>query len=236
MDYTSLPQFYQGQEWRKFRLMMMQERTGADGLLLCAHCGKPIMRQADCIAHHVEELSMSNVNDRAISLNPANVVLVHQRCHNEIHQRFGGRLRPWQRKAYVVFGAPFSGASEYVGQAMSTGDLVLDTDRIWEALSLQGLHGRPRELNGVAFPVRDLVLDLIAKRAGNWPVAWIVSAEPYPSARQRLLERLGGEPIFMDATEEGCLERLHASEGVPDVALMERLIKEWFANRTDLEP
>lgn len=229
--FENASQFYTSREWRLFRAMLMQERTNEEGLLLCEHCGKPILKPADCIAHHVEEIDGRNLNDAAITLNPGNIMLVHASCHNEIHDRFGGRLKPWQRKAYVVFGPPMGSAGEYVRRAKGKGDLVLDVDALWEALTMDDALAKPTTLNGVIFPVRDLILDKVRVRAGSWQRAWITSSEAYPSARQRLVDRLGGEPIYLDDTEEECLGRLHADPEGRDVKLYEILIRDWFAER-----
>lgn len=229
--FKSPSDFYTSREWRGFRAGLIHERTNAEGLLLCEHCGRPILRPADCIAHHKEELSPRNLNDPAISLNPDNIALVHASCHNEIHDRWGGRLQAWQRKAYCVFAPPFGTARDVVTAGKGRGDLVLDMDALWASMGfLDGLE-RPASLKAVVFPVRDLVLDRIATRAGTWQRAWIVSAEPYPGERERLLERMGGEPIYTDDTEEGCLARLHEDPKGADIALYEGLIRTWFEER-----
>ena len=81
--------FYRSDRWRKMRMYLMNERETADGLI-CAHCGKPIVRSYEAILHHVIELTPQNVNDDTIAYNPENLVFVHPHCHNEIHNRFGG--------------------------------------------------------------------------------------------------------------------------------------------------
>lgn len=224
-------QFYTSREWRLFRSMLMQERTGPDGLLRCEHCGEPILRPADCIAHHVREIDFRNLNDPAVTLNPDNILLVHASCHNEIHDRFGGRIQKWQRKAYAVFSPPMGTGAEYVRQAKGKGDLVLDMDTLWQSLTLDESLDKPTTINDVIFPVRNLVIDKINLRAGRWQRAWVTSSEAYPSGRQDLIRRLGGEPIFTDDTEEECLARLYAQPEGRDVKLYERLIREWFDQR-----
>ena len=41
----------------------------------------------ECIAHHKKRLTMQNVNDNSISLNPENIMFVTPQEHNEIHSR-----------------------------------------------------------------------------------------------------------------------------------------------------
>ena len=52
----------------------------------CWYCGKPILNKYDCIGHHIEPLTEANVNDPAIAYGKSNIMLVHHRCHNEIHK------------------------------------------------------------------------------------------------------------------------------------------------------
>lgn len=231
-QFKNASDFYTSREWRKFRLGLMNERTAADGVLYCEHCGKPILKPSDCIAHHSKvEINSQNLNDVSVTLNPENIMLVHAICHNELHDRWGGRLKREQRKAYLVFGAPCSGKTTYVRNVMRKGDLKLDMDDLWASISGQPLHVKPKELNGIVFPIRDLILDKVMLRAGTWQQAWIISAEPYPSERKRLLEQLGGEPIYMDDSEEECLERLYSNPNGRDLDLYKGLIRTWFEER-----
>ena len=43
----------------------------------------------EVIAHYKTPLTMQNVNDYSVSLNPENIMLVTHKAHNEIHSRFG---------------------------------------------------------------------------------------------------------------------------------------------------
>ena len=82
----SLSTFYQSKEWINLLALIKAERVDNQGFIICEHCGKPIVAKYDCIGHHKQELTEMNVNDYSISLNPANVALVHHKCHNKIHE------------------------------------------------------------------------------------------------------------------------------------------------------
>lgn len=86
---TNLADFYRSKAWEAFIRVLAAERTDENGLIICEHCGKPIIYKYDRIAHHKTHLTLANVNDAAIALNPDNIALVHHKCHNEIHERFG---------------------------------------------------------------------------------------------------------------------------------------------------
>lgn len=220
--------FYRSDRWRKLRLALMHERTTAEGLV-CQHCKKPILRSYEAILHHVIELTPQNVNDVDIAYNPENLVFVHPKCHNEIHNRFGGRVKGYQRKVYYVYGAPCSGKSTFVRENMQRGDLVLDIDRLWSALSGQPEYIKPNELKPIIFNARNAIMDSIKTRAGSWQNAWVIEGGALIGDRMRRIEALGAEDIFIDATKETCLARLASDESRQATrAEWQQYIDAWF--------
>lgn len=222
MNFKSLTQFYTSNEWRKFRKVLIAERINPkDGVLYDEWSHKPILKDSDTILHHKIELSMQNVNDRSISLNPENIMIVSMKSHNEIHNRFGGRIKNYQRKVYYIYGAPLSGKSTFVKENMQRGDLVLDIDRLWAALSEQDEYIKPNELKSVVFQARQTVLDSIKMRAGSWGTAWVIEGGALIGDRMRRIEALGAEPILIDTPKEECLKRLYNDES------RQHVIEEW---------
>lgn len=214
MYFTSLAQFYTSSEWRKFRQVVIAERINPeDGVLYDEYSGKPILKSYEIILHHKTELTLQNVNDRSVSLNPENIMIVTPKSHNEIHNRFGGRVRAWQRKVYYVYGAPCSGKSTFVRENMQAGDLVLDIDRLWSALSGQPEYVKPNEIKAVVFNARNAIFDSIKTRAGNWGTAWVIEGGALLGDRMRRIEALGAEDIFIDTPKDTCLARLASDEG-----------------------
>ena len=126
----TLSNFYKSKEWQDLLQVLKLERVSSSGELLCEHCHKPITKAYDCIGHHIEELTESNVNDYNISLNKNNIKLIHFKCHNIIHERFGYE-KP--KKVYIVYGSPCSGKSTWVNNNMTKDDLTIDIDKIWDA-------------------------------------------------------------------------------------------------------
>ena len=104
---TNLADFYRSKAWESFIRCLAAERLDENGVLWCEHCGHPIIYKYDRIAHHCKTfLTLSNVNDAAIALNPENIAFVHHRCHNEIHERFGFEKTraPRIKKVYLIHG------------------------------------------------------------------------------------------------------------------------------------
>lgn len=229
MQVFTLDNFYKSDEWETLREILIDQRTDPKtGLLYCAHCGKPIVKAYDIIGHHVEELTEKNVNDRAVSLNPDNVILVHHKCHNQIHKRFGyNRAAP--RKVYIVYGPPLAGKSTWVRDVAGEADLILDIDKVWQMISNNPPYVKPAELKLCVFGVRDTILDMVKTRRGKWRNAYIIGGYAIPREREELAALLGAELVPVIEPVEECLGRLARCQDGRDRKAWESYIREWFA-------
>ena len=225
MMYT-LDNFYQGRSWVNFMKALRLERVNENGDLICAHCGKPIVRAYDCIGHHVIELTEENVNDALISLNPDNVVLVHHKCHNQIHNKLG--YREDLRKIYLVYGSPLSGKSTWVNDVKRSGDLIVDIDSIWQCVSGCDKYVKDGRLNACVFGVRDTLLDMVRCRRGKWLNAYVIGGYPLISERERLCRELGATEIFIDTSKDECIRRLMENPDGRDIDQWIKFIDEWW--------
>lgn len=201
---TTPHELYTSGEFRGLRAQLMAERVNSDGLLICEHCGRPILKDFECIAHHVIEVTLANLNDAAITLNPDNIKLVHHKCHNIIHDRFGYSVK----RVYLVWGAPCSGKTSFVMQNKGRNDFIIDMDAIWRAITGGEKYDKPDALRTQAFAVRDSLLDTVKTRAGKWATAYYVTTEPRKAARDRLCAKLGAEPLYIPCTRDEALDRL----------------------------
>ena len=213
MQFESLAQFYNSDIWRKFRLQLIAERLSADGILYCEYSGKPLLKSFDIVAHHKIPLTMKNVNDFSISLNPVNIMLVSQQAHNELHSRFGYCT---QRKVYLVHGAPCAGKTSFVNSIKGNSDLIVDIDSIWECISGKR-YEKPNALKTNVFTLRDCLLDMVKTRAGKWERAFVIESASRKSERERKIQMLGAECIHIDTSKEVCIERLYKDESRRDV-------------------
>lgn len=218
----TLDNFYKSKEWEKILEILKAERVAADGFLHCEHCGQPIIRAYDCIGHHKEEITEENVNDYNISLNPDNIALVHHRCHNKIHERFGYEYV--DRRVYLVYGSPCSGKSRYVEEVAGKNDLIVDIDKIYAAISTNPMYIKSPNISANVFKIRDELLDMVRTRYGRWKNAYIVGGYPLEGERERLAEKLGAHVLFVDTSKEECLKR--AADDRPKEWI--RYINDWW--------
>ena len=224
--YQVLSDFYKSSEWIYLRKQLMLQRSSPAKGLECEHCHEPILRDIECIGHHIQELTPLNVNDVTVSLNPKNILLVHLRCHNAIHERFGQSLT---QRVYIVYGPPLSDKTSFVQNSKGRKNLVLDLDELYQAITLLPAYDKPTELAMNVYRLRDSLLDQIKIRLGKWQNAWIIGGYPLQSERQRLATALGAEVIYVDASEEECLRRLfNDRDKLPFQTEWQKYIHDWF--------
>ena len=219
--------FYKSKVWEETRKRLYFERLNENNELICQECHQPIIAKYDAILHHCkEELTISNMNNYAISLNPDNLMWVHHACHNKIHCRFGSE---GESKVYLVYGSPLSGKSSWVKSVASKDDLICDIDSIYEMISVNPRYIKPDRLKTNVFQIRNCIYDMIKTRTGKFCNAYIIGGFPLPMDRKRLREQLGAIDVFIDCSKEECLERLYKDESrmlVRDEWI--EYINEWF--------
>lgn len=221
--FNNLTEFYKSREWQSFLEVLKLQRINEQGLLICEHCGKPIIKKYDAIGHHKIELTPENVNDYEISLNPNNVTFVHHKCHNQIHNK----LYSGGRQVFIVYGSPLSGKSSYVDDVKAEGDLIIDIDSIWQAVSGCDRYVKPNRLKAVVFAVRDNLLESVRYRRGKWLNAYVIGGYPFKGERERLADMLGAREIFIDTDKTECMSRLMSCED-RDVAEWAKYINTWW--------
>lgn len=211
--WTSLKAFYKSKEWEKVRLQILSDADNT-----CQDCGELAEE-----VHHIIFLTLENVNDYSISLNPKNLVALCHQCHNKRHGRWLPNTKPEEQKVFLIWGSPLSGKTTYVKEHMLKGDLVLDVDNIWECISLQPRYIHPDSLLKNMFAIREVILDNIKVRKGDWLNAWVIGGFADKYTRDKTIQDLGAEPIYIDATKEECIERI----GERPIEFMNYINKWW---------
>ncbi|WP_096199503.1 HNH endonuclease signature motif containing protein [Bacillus sp. FJAT-45350] len=224
--YAILKSFYASEKWQRFRRIIVSERGPT-----CEHCGGLIAEPKDLHVHHIEELTPENVHDVSISLNPKMVMIVHHECHNKIHNRFGYKNK--NRQVYIVYGPPLSGKTSFVKQYSTRGDLIVDIDRLYEAVTMLPSYDKPDQLLGNVIGIQSQLIDNIKTRYGKWNNAWVIGGYADKHKREKIANDLGAELIFCDVSKEECIRRLEI-----DVDRQYRqdewrgYIEKWFSDYT----
>ena len=221
--YRTLAEFYTGREWRLFRYALIMER-GCE----CEKCRLVVEDTSRLIGHHIIELTLENVNDPMISLNPDNVRLVCDKCHNTMeHTRFAKVNAP--KRVYLIYGSPLSGKTTLARQLMERGDIAVDIDRIYEAITLLPAYDKPNNVRFNVFAIKNLLLDQIKTRYGKWYNAYIIGGYPEKMERERLRDELRAEIIYCECTKQDCLAALYNDKTRARVAdQWKKYIDDWW--------
>lgn len=222
--YSTLSAFYTGKEWREFREVIIAERTQADGFVYDEITGKPIVMAYDIILHHIEPLTLDNVNDANISLNPANIQVISFKTHNALHNRFG----KWTRHIYLVYGCPLAGKNTFVKERADIHSLVIDIDKIYECITNNPKYTKTQRLYDNMRSVYDALLNDVKYKRGKWTDAFIIGGFPLKRDREAFVATYGAEEVFIQCDKETALERLATGANGRDTTEYKKHIDNWF--------
>ena len=192
----------------------------------CARCGE-IFDIEELRPHHIIELTLDNIDDVNITLNPDNIEVLCHNCHNAEHKRFGNGIT--EKKVYLVYGAPFSGKTTYVQSVATRNDIVVDLDKIIRAICICGLYDKPDATKKLAFRIKDLLMDEIysATQFRKWQNAYIIGTYPERYDREEIATKYGAELVHISTTKEDCIKSV--CESVKQVSIQQAIIG-WIDN------
>jgi hypothetical protein len=133
--------------------------------LMCEHCHKAIVERSDAHLHHKIYLTDDNVNDATISLNPDNIVILHQRCHNAQHNHAPNVANHLKEVWWI------DDLDVYHEHGTVT-DIVIDLGRIYDCFG--GLESRSKLF---VMNIYQASIEQMKMRIGNWKRCFIVKKE-----------------------------------------------------------
>lgn len=226
--YAVLDKFYKGKPWVNFRAVYIAKRFSEDYGYKCDYCDEWIEKSNDITLHHKEELTPDNYMDYDISLNEDNIMQIHRGCHNKIHRHAGSGYK----RVFIVHGPPLSGKSSYVKRRSWPGDLIIDMDSLYEAMTGLERYHKPNTILNNVLGVQKLLIDNIKTRYGRWDNAWIIGGYAEKYKREKLVKELGAELILLEISHEECMRRLMNSDRSKRAEEWTMYIEKWFENYT----
>lgn len=175
---------------------------------VCAKCGG-VFDISELRPHHKVELTLDNIDDVNVTLNPDNIEVLCRDCHNAAHKRFGYAVGA--KHVYLVYGSPCAGKTTYVNSVATRNDLIVDLDKIHRAICICGLYDKPDATKRVAFNVRDYLLDEVrtATPRRKWQDAYIIGTYPDRIDRDMFVQDYGAELVHIDTSKEECIKRAY---------------------------
>lgn len=215
--------FYRSAAWRRCRDAYVADRVMTDGGM-CEDCGELPGQEL----HHIRPLAPDNIGNADVTLGWDNLVWLCRGCHFKAHRELIARAlagnrrnrivneagyyfdetgQPQKARTVIVYGSPCAGKSTYVRERLAEGDLVIDLDRIKEAVSMLERGRGADNLLPVALAMREAAYAMIAERRADCRTAWVIAGLPVREERVALAERLGAELVFVEADYGECVRR-----------------------------
>ena len=235
--------FYRTAAWQTARGIALRR-----DLFTCQMCGA----RAEEV-HHIHEMTPTNMDDDNVTLDTENLISLCRDCHFKVHKQARslrttesnklrkkpdtltgyefdeqGNVVPVTKEVYIIYGAPCSGKTSYVRDYKSVDDLVVDLDKIGEALSLTQEYDRPSAILDASIKVRDFLYQMIVDRKVLSSSIWVIAGLPDKQQRESLKQRLNATLIHISTTREECLRRAMRDEKRVDKALQRKVIDKYF--------
>lgn len=128
----------------------------------------------------------------------------------------------------VIVGPPCAGKSTHVAENRVAGDVVVDFDKIAQALGSDVPHGAEGAVRSVAFACRSAAIEEILSGVGA--DAWIIHSRPSADLVQRYLAA-AAEFTVLSPGLEVCLQRAE-DDGRPDGT--EQVIRDWYQSPPEI--
>lgn len=203
-----------GVEWRNLRESFLEDHP------TCVICGAK-----STIPDHVIPKSLGGADDET------NLQALCTSCHNTktatrdgggwktVNARRGigiqsmpqgtGPPRQGEQTAHVtvVCGPPGSGKTRYVAERAHGGDLIVDLDALYVALSGLDMYDKPLPLLPFAREAKDAVIARLRRRH-DVQRAWIITGGADRDSRDKLRVELDARVVVLETTEQVCLSRI----------------------------
>ena len=222
-------QFYRNERWRKAR------ETHLGHYPDCARCGAPATSVDHIVPHDGSPEQFWNT---------ANWQSLCADCHNSKSAQWAVQKRE-ARKAgdtakfavpvTVVCGPPGSGKTSYVEERRKWGDLTVDLDAIYQAITGLPMYETPLALLPFVTAARDALVDRLSRPAPEVKRAWVIQGGARQEDRERYQTR-GASVVVLAVPEDECLRRISKDvrrsggpdAGVGKVARWQPLVERWW--------
>lgn len=224
--------FYVSSAWKTFIARVIAQRGRR-----CEGCGAQGCR---IFGDHIRELT-----DGGEALEPSNIQLLCGSCHTTktaaAKRMRSANPRPTastnirfahtRMDTTLVCGPSRAGKNTYVKKHMTKGDLVVDLDALWSALSGSQTHDTPEANFPFACEARDAVYKRIAQGSPTpGHRCWIITQAATSKARYEIAQATRASRFVVLATPaDVCIERLVTSNDPRPRSEMVAAIHRWWS-------
>lgn len=132
-------------------------------------------------------------------------------------------------RATVVYGAPGSGKTMYVLKRMKRGDVIIDFDLIFSAISGRQPHDKPANLLKLAWDIRDDVYKRVIEHKEEVGKIWIIIGGAKKADRNMIASWFNADLHHVEATINDCYSRMRDDPTRPGGwQASEEIVDKWF--------
>jgi len=133
----------------------------------------------------------------------------------------------------VLVGPPASGKTTHALTHAREGDIIIDYDRLAQALTTPGAptHQHPNHLNAVTRAARNAAIDTAIRQAATVDV-WLIHSNPGPD-RLRHYEQHGAEIIVIDPGRDIVIARCIKERPRRMLAVVDEWYHKWTSTTPD---
>lgn len=217
-----------GSDWQKMRRMVLNRNPlCADPYGVHAIAGQVVIATE---VDHITPRAEGGVNAWD-NVQPLCVDCHRRKSADESRGRAAGHtaLQRSLVPVTIVTGPPGSGKTSYVRDHCAWGDLIVDVDALYSALSGQPWYDKPIELMPYVLAARDAVLDRLGKDSTKVRHGWIVTSEADVSKLEHMRSALGAELMVLEVNATECIYRISQDERRRDkTELWRKIVNAWW--------
>lgn len=204
--------FYNSTAWKRLRLMVLNEEP------LCRVC-----QAAATVVDHIKPISEGGPKtDRE------NLQSLCKQCHDRKTANEAAFSSRRTCEVILVAGPPGAGKTTYVEQQFNAGDMVVDFDRLAQALSFADVYHKPAdELLAFTLAARDAIVQRLLRKHLVKRV-WLIEQAPSTARRKTLRQAFGARVVVLKPTSQKCKERIEGDQTRSRAKQWSRLVDDWF--------
>jgi len=124
-------------------------------------------------------------------------------------------------------GPPGAGKTTYVKKSMSYGDIIVDMDAFYYAVSGLDWYKKPECLLPFVCEARYTIINRLSKPS-NKNSAWVIRSGAKKKEREKLQEELGAQVIVIEKSLHECINPISKDEFRSNFEVWEKLLRRWW--------